>query len=129
MDSILVSIKKLLGMDADYTAFDTDIIIHINTVLMTLRQIGVGPKEGFSIRGKDEVWSDFVPNVNDLESIKTYVYLKVKAVFDPPLSAAVKESMEKQAAELEWRIYVEVESIKKEEEKIQNGICCYKKCQ
>lgn len=121
MDSILVSIKKLLGMDADYTAFDTDIIIHINTVLMTLRQIGVESEDGFSIKGKDEVWSDFVPNVNDLESIKTYVYLKVKAVFDPPLSAAVKESMEKQAAELEWRIYVEAESIKKKEVEIQNG--------
>lgn len=120
MDSILVSIKKLLGMDADYTAFDTDIIIHINTVLMTLKQIGIGPEEGFSIKGGDEVWSDFTPNIKTLESIKTYVFLKVKTVFDPPLSTAVKEALNQQAAELEWRIYVEAESLKKEEEEIQN---------
>ena len=84
-ESILDSIKKLLGITTDYTIFDQDIIIHINTVFMTLRQIGVGPQEGFSIRSNEEVWTDFVEDQKIIEAVKSYVYMKVKLVFDPDI--------------------------------------------
>lgn len=110
MDSILTSIKKLLGITEEYEHFDTDIIIHINTVFSTLTQLGVGPKKGFSITDKSSVWNDFIPkSSNTLECIKTYVYLKVKLVFDPPLNSAVIESINRQISELEWRINSEVD--------------------
>jgi len=116
MDSILTSIKKLLGIDEDYEHFDADIIMHINTSLFRLRTIGVGPLvdgiEGnddfdpkpFNITDKTQVWSELVGTRNDLESIKTYIYLKVKLVFDPPQTSFVIESYNKQLAELEWLI-------------------------
>lgn len=112
MDSILTSTKKLLGIEADYTHFDTDIIIHINTVLMTLTQIGVGPAGGFAITGADEKWSDFLPEAEliKLQAVKTYLYLKVKLIFDPPLSSSVMEAMNRKADELEWRLNVVAET-------------------
>lgn len=109
MESILTSIKKLLGPEEDYDHFDTDIIIHINSALMFLNQLGVGPKEGFSIKDKSSVWTDFVPEKN-VEAIKTYVYLKVRLVFDPPQSGFLITAIEKQIAELEWRINAMVEN-------------------
>lgn len=111
MDSILTSTKKLLGIEADYTHFDTDVIIHINTTLMTLTQIGVGPSSGFAITGAFETWSDFLPEADlvKLQAVKTYIYLKVKLVFDPPLSSSVMESMSRKADELEWRLNVAAE--------------------
>ena len=122
MDSILQSIKKLLGIAADYNQFDTDIIIHINSVFSILKQLGVGPKNGFSISGEYDVWSDFIPKENtQLQDVITYVYLKVKLVFDPPLSASVIESMKQTISELEWRLNVEAESQSYGEGEIQNG--------
>lgn len=109
MDSILTSIKKLLGIGEEYEAFDNDLIIHINSVLATLTQIGVGPKEGFSIEDDSAVWSDFISDVR-LDSVKTYVYLKVKVVFDPPLNASVMEANKAMINELEWRLNVASES-------------------
>lgn len=109
MESILTSIKKLLGPDETYDHFDPDIIIHINSVLMILTQLGVGPAEGFSISDKEAVWTDFVPEKN-VEAIKTYVYLKVRLIFDPPQSSALIAAIEKQITELEWRINVMVEN-------------------
>ena len=103
-DSILDTIKKLLGPTQDYKYFDQDIIIHINTAIMTLTDIGVGPKEGFSITSNAEVWSDFIKDINKFEAVKTYIYLKVKLVFDPPLSSSVIEIYNKQINELEWRL-------------------------
>ena len=103
-DSILNTIKKLLGPGQDQTYFDQDIITHINTVIMTLTDIGVGPKEGFSITSNAEVWSDFIEDINKFEAVKTYIYLKVKLVFDPPLSSSVIEIYNKQINELEWRL-------------------------
>lgn len=106
-DSILNTIKKMLGPDSDYDVFDTDIIIHINSALSTLTQIGVGPSTGFRITGPEETWSDFIGyGVNDLESIKTYVYLKVKMLFDPPASSFVMKAMEDNCKEIEWRLNV-----------------------
>lgn len=105
MDSILTSIKKLLGITEDYTHFDTDIIMHINTVLAILTQMGIGPKEGFSIEDSTSTWDDFISNKIYYEPVKTYVYLKVRTIFDPPLSSSVVESMNRTISELEWRLY------------------------
>lgn len=111
--SILNAIKCLLGIDKDDTTFDTDIIIHINSVFMILTQLGVGPPEGFEITDKDDTWDDFV-NEDDmhLKSLKTYMFMKVKLVFDPPLSSAVIASYEKLISELEWRLTVAAETNK-----------------
>lgn len=107
MESILVSIKKLLGITMDYTAFDTDIIIHINSALATLTQLGVGPPEGFSIQDEADEWSDFIPeDSKNLESVKSYVYLKVRLLFDPPTSSATISAMNEMLHEYEWRINV-----------------------
>ena len=115
-ESILTSIKKMLGITEEYTHFDQDIIIHINTVLMLLHQLGVGPEEGFSITDSYETWSDFLVDNKNIEAVKTYIYLKVKLLFDPPLSSAVTESINKSINELEWRLNVAVDK----KEMIQN---------
>lgn len=123
MESILTSIKKLLGVGEEYTHFDTDIVIHINTVFMTLTQLGVGPSEGFAITDKTAVWTDFIPK-GDLrfEAVKTFVYLKVRLVFDPPTSSAVIESFNRTINELECRLNYNTETtINTSEEEIQNG--------
>lgn len=106
MDSILVSVKKLLGIDAEYTIFDPDIIIHINTAFAVLNQLGVGPEEGFMIESDSEVWDDYIVDYNFMMA-KTFVFLKVKIVFDPPSSTALLESMNRQLDELTWRLEVE----------------------
>lgn len=110
MESILTSIKKLLGIDEEYEHFDSDIIMHINSVFMILNQLGVGPTEGFSIKDKTTTWEDFVTDLTKVEAIKSYVYLKVKLLFDPPLSSSVMESINRTISELEWRINVASES-------------------
>lgn len=107
MDSILTSIKKLLGITEEYTHFDTDIMIHINSVFNTLTQIGVGPVEGFAIDGPEDEWDEFIANDPvRLNMVKTYVYLKLRLIFDPPTSSSVLTSYEKQISELEWRLNV-----------------------
>ena len=109
MDSILTSIKKLLGIAEEYTQFDEDIIMHINTVFLNLTQLGVGPEEGFAIENDAASWEDFINDNIQLQAVKTYVYLKVKLLFDPPLSSSVIESMSRMIAELEWRLNVAVD--------------------
>ena len=109
MDSILTSIKKLLGIAEEYTQFDEDIIMHINTVFLNLTQLGVGPEEGFAIENDAASWEDFINDSIQLQAVKTYVYLKVKLLFDPPLSSSVIESMNRMIAELEWRLNVAVD--------------------
>ena len=116
MESILTSIKKLLGIAEEYTHFDADLIMHINSVLSILTQIGVGPAEGFSIKDESSVWEDFVPENSKLELIKSYTYMKVKLLFDPPLSSSVIESMNRIISELEWRIQVAADPVKTIEE-------------
>lgn len=103
MESILISIKKLLGIDADYDAFDTDIIIHINSVLMILTQLGVGTPY-FTISGSFETWNDFMNDDARIESVKTYVYQKVRMIFDPPTSGTHVQALEKSINEFEWRL-------------------------
>lgn len=103
MESILNSIKQMLGITAEQTDFDAEIIIDINTVFNILHQIGIG-KKGYSISGANETWDDFIPEIQDTMMVKTFVYMKVKLMFDPPLNATVIGSMEKQLAELEFRL-------------------------
>lgn len=115
MESILTSIKKMLGIAEDYEHFDPDIIMHINTVFSVLTQLGVGPKDGFFITDKTAMWSDYVKSDSRLEMLKSYMYLKVKLLFDPPLGTASIEAINRQISELEWRINVTVDPNKKEE--------------
>ena len=111
MESILTSIKKMLGIVEEYEHFDIDIIIHINTVFMILTQLGVGPSTGFSIKDKTTVWSDFIA-ADDLrfEAVKTYIYLKVKLIFDPPSSSAVIEAYNRTINECECRLNIAAET-------------------
>lgn len=106
--SILLSIKKLLGLDRNYNAFDTDVIISINSVLNVLYQIGVG-KKPYHITGEIETWSDCLGNRDDMEMIKSFVCLRVRLLFDPPTTGVLHEAMERQASELEWRLNFEAE--------------------
>lgn len=106
MDSILTSVKKLLGLTEEYTAFDPDLIMHINSVLMILRQMGVGPEKGFTIGDATATWSEFCNERTDLEAVKSYVALKVKLLFDPPQSSSTMEATKNLISELEWRLYV-----------------------
>ena len=109
MESILTSVKKMLGIPEDYEHFDADIIMHINSVFMILTQLGVGPAEGFTIMDEDAIWSDFIQDKKAIESVKSYMYLKVRLLFDPPLSSAVIDSMNRLISELEWRLNVAVD--------------------
>lgn len=111
MESILDSIKVLLGSNKEDTHFDPEIAIHINSAIMTLTQLGVGPVEGFSIQDKIKTWSDFLGDRTDLEAIKSYIYLKVRLVFDTPTSSFVIAAYEKQIAEFEWRLNVQQEGV------------------
>jgi len=110
LDSILLSIKKLLGIESDYTHFDQDIIMYINGVFMILNQLGVGPEEGYSITSDEETWSDYLGDVVNLEGVKTYIYLKVRLIFDPPSIASVIDAIERLITELEWRLNSQVDT-------------------
>lgn len=116
-DSILRSVKKLLAIPDVDTSFDLDISIHINTVFMTLNQLGVGPNLSFSIADANATWSDFFDDRIDLNGVKTYIYLKVRILFDPPTSSAVLDAYNKEIAELEWRLNLNAESEESEEGK------------
>ena len=109
MEYILPSIKKLLGINPEYTAFDSDIIIHINTVFGILNQLGVGPAEGFYVEHGYERWSDYT-TANNENMIRTFVYLKVRLMFDPPTSSVLMDSINNTLAELEWRLYLEADN-------------------
>lgn len=105
MESILTSIKKLLGYEEDDTGFDEEIIMEINTVFLTLTQLGVGPPEGFEIEDDTSTWQDFVADTKKFGAVKTYIHKKVKLAFDSAsMSSALIESYNRQIAELEWRL-------------------------
>ena len=111
-DSIVVTIKKMLGIDYDYTVFDADIIAFINSALMSLTQLGVGPEAGFVVKDYSQTWHEFLTNKTKLEAAKQYIYLKTRLAFDPPASSVIT-SYEKQIAEIEWRLNVQAESVQK----------------
>ena len=106
-DSILDSVKKTLGLASDYTAFDVDVLMHINSAFSTLHQIGVGPADGFAIEDKNPVWDDFLGGNKLMNPAKSYVYMRVRQLFDPPSTGYLVESYDKQIKELEWRLSVE----------------------
>ena len=109
--SILNTIKKALGLDPSYDVFDTDIVMHINSTFATLNQLGVGPEEGFSIEDDNATWQDFLGLVetNKLLSVKSYMYLKVRLLFDPPTTSFAIDAMKKNAEEYEWRLNVQTD--------------------
>jgi hypothetical protein len=108
-DSILTSTKKILGVAEDYEAFDVDILTHINSVFSTLNQLGIGPEEGFAIEDANATWSDFLGDDLRLNNVRTYVYLRVRLLFDPPTTSFLITSLNEQAKELEWRMNVQRE--------------------
>lgn len=105
-NSILDSTKKMLGLDADYDAFDIDIIIHINSTFSQLAQLGVGPDEGFEIEDNTTLWSDFLGANKLINFVKSYMYLKVRMWFDPPTTSFDLTAKQEQIKELEWRMNV-----------------------
>lgn len=109
-DNILTSIKQLLGVEDEYGHFDPDIILAINTVLAILWQLGIGTN-GFTIKGGDETWEDFLGPDQPFEAVKSYVHLRTRLLFDPPQSSALIESINKMVAELEWRIFVHYDPV------------------
>lgn len=108
-ESIFLSTKKILGISDEDTSFDDDLIMHINSVFSILNQLGVGPDDGFVIAGEDETWDDFLKDdkKNRLQLIKSYMYQRVKIIFDPPNTGVLNEALERQIKELEWRIYAQ----------------------
>lgn len=110
MTSILTSIKQLLGIKEEDTNFDPELVIHINSVLMILNQLGIGPTTGFRILNSAQTWENFIANQIDIESVKSYVYLKVLLLFDPPQNSFLVDSIKEQCKEYEWRLNVQVEN-------------------
>lgn len=108
-ESILLTIKKMIGPSIDYPAFETDLIVHINTALMVLNQIGIGPVEGFQITGEDETWHDLIGDAKNLDAVKTYIYLRVRMAFDPPSTGAMTDAFKEMIKEYEWRLNVQVD--------------------
>lgn len=114
MESILTSIKKLLGIAEEYEHFDADLIMHINTVFSILTQLGVGPEKGFIIEDDTATWEDFLQEDSNYEAVKTYMHMRVKLLFDPPLSSVVMEATNRMISELEWRLNMTAENNSKE---------------
>lgn len=102
--SILTSTKKILGVGQDYTAFDLDILTHINAAFSTLDQLGVGPLGGFTIEDSAATWDQLVIPQNQLNMVRTYIFLKVRSLFDPPTTSFALDAMNKQIQEHEWRL-------------------------
>lgn len=116
MNSILNSTKKLLGIPAEYTHFDVDITMHINAVFMTLQQLGVGPSKGFMITGEYETWTQFMAEGPMLNTVKSYMGLKVQMLFDPQSNGTIMEARKAMIAEYEWRLNAAAETSKKDGE-------------
>lgn len=112
-ESILTSIKKMIGVDKDYGAFDIDLIIAINGVFTILNQLGVGPEKEFTITGPDETWIDFFGVADAIGLVKPYMYLKTKLIFDPPSTGVLHEAMERQISEFEWRLAIQADPASK----------------
>lgn len=115
-ESILDSIKKMIGVDKDYGAFDIDLIIAINGVFTILNQLGVGPEKEFSINGPNETWLDFFGVTDAIALVKPYMYLKCKLIFDPPATGVLHEAIERQISEFEWRLAIQADPVSKPDE-------------
>lgn len=110
MTSILASIKKLLGIPEEYEHYDADIIMHINSAIAVLRQLGIGPSSGYSITGGTETWADYLDNPTFYEDAKMYIYLRTRQIFDPPTSNAAMNALDAHLREYEWRLLVDYNS-------------------
>lgn len=119
MDSILTSVKKMLGIETEYEHFDADILMHINSVFSILTQLGVGPASGFTVTDDKTNWVEFMQDEPKLNLVKSYMFLKVKLLFDPPMSSAVLECYKTQISEYESRLNWAAENDDMEEN--QNG--------
>lgn len=111
-DSILKSIRKVVGVGPEDDSFDIDLIMHINSVLSILHQLGIGPDEGFMIENEVPTWAQFIGDEKTLNPVKSYVYLRVRLLFDPPQNSFLVTSMENQVKEMEWRLNVRREEVK-----------------
>lgn len=111
-DSILMTIRKLVCGDPYADHFDTDLLVHINACFSILNQLGVGPENGFVVTDETQSWSSYIADNYILNMVKTYVTLKVKKIFDPPLTSSVLEAMDKEISQLEWRLNVAVDPVK-----------------
>jgi hypothetical protein len=109
-DSILLSVKKLIGYDEDYDAFDIDLIILINSYISQLVQMGIGPSNGYKIESKEDLWTDFIGESKVLEHVKEFIFIKTRIIFDPPVNSAVLSALKDVAEEAKWRAYVEAET-------------------
>lgn len=117
MESILTSIKKLLGIVEEYEHFDADIIMHINSVFMDLNQLGVGPSEGFMIMDEEAIWSDFIEDETMLQAVKSYMYLRVKVLFDTSsMGSSTLAAYERQIQQWEWRLNIKAETIEEKDD-------------
>lgn len=114
MDSILTSIKKLLGIQEDYTHFDPEIIVNINSVFLILHQLGIGPSTPFTISDETSKWDEFLTDGEEIKLAESYVYLRVRLLFDPPSNSFLVKSIEDQIKEFEFRLIVRAEEIKNE---------------
>jgi hypothetical protein len=112
--SILETTKRLCGIEPDDTDYDPEIIVHINSIFFVLQQLGVGPEEGYMILSKDELWSQFI-GTSQILAVISYMGLRVRMLFDPPPTGPATEAMERQAAQLEWRLNIQAEGVKWEE--------------
>lgn len=119
-ESILKTIKQLIGCPDDFEQFDLDLTIHINSAFATLTQLGVGPKEGYRITGLDNVWSEFEEDAQKSSLIKDYVYIKTRLLFDPPTSGALMDSLKEQLKEMEWRLYIMYYPVSVDDKKGEN---------
>lgn len=111
-ESILDSEKKLLGLDADYDVFDDDLVIHINSIFGTLHQLGIGPNDQLVITDNTTTWGEYTTDATEVYEVRTYVYLRLRLLFDPPSSGFVYSGMESQIKELEWRLNVKSDEVK-----------------
>lgn len=109
--SILETTKKILGLESDYTAFDLDIITHINSVFFEFQQLGVGPEKGFYIEDKTKTWDEFIQS-DDINAVKSLMALKVRLLFDPPATSFHLKAIEDQITKLEWRLNVHMEGVR-----------------
>jgi len=105
-DSILNSTKRALDVPLNYDVFDQNIIMHINSVFSTLNQIGIGPADGFEIEDDSNTWTNYIGTNVRYNLVKSYMYLRVKMLFDPPATSFLIEAMTKQKDEMEWRLSV-----------------------
>ena len=111
MESILDTIKQLLGIPTDDDSFDTDVKVNINTAIFNLSQIGVGPANGYIVTSNTQMWNDYIgASLINLEGVKNYIYLKTKLVFDPPTNSTTIQAINDNLKELEWRMQLAVET-------------------